>query len=147
MQHIDVSAVTPALIYHHGYTTSDLLFGLLKSSVRPVNGESLHRSYGMVCFGRLKPGFDEQEDVTDPYVSFTCATQTEIIHFLIVQGLDISNQDTWQGWLVYAGPQGMLHSSAFPSGSSPRLLSCTPQDFSREHANPNISWTLHKVSC
>ena len=71
------------------------------SKVLSINGESLRRFYGRVCFGRIKPGFSEQEEVTVPYVSFTCATQTEIIHFLIVQGLDISNQDTWQEWLVH----------------------------------------------
>lgn len=59
----------------------------------------------------VKPG------VAVLYVSFTCETQTKIIHFLVVQGLDIGNQDTWQGRLVYVGPEGVLYPSAFTSGS------------------------------
>lgn len=111
------------LLSHHTSFTSNLLHEFLKCSVGPVNADSLHWFYGMVCFGQIRPGLSQ----------VGCYSSLCLIHMRNVNedhplshrsGLHIGNQNTGQWRLVFAGPQAVLDSTLLLSrspGSQPGM--------------------------
>ena len=110
-QQQDVSRVIPVVVGHETHSTTFRFIRFLRS-VHLKHGESIGWLNGMLWHCRGEPRLGEAEYATIMYVPLETNPSPHVVQ--LVQRLNVSQQDTGQGWTVCNHSQSVSHAGPFP---------------------------------